>query len=49
MSRNEQTSKRVATIAAKLLRDPKTPAKVKTVAASTLTQTPNRSKGKRKK
>lgn len=43
----EQTSKRVATIASELLRNPKTPAKVKTVAASVLTQRPNRKKTKR--
>ncbi len=36
--RNETTSPRVASIASKLLSDPKTPAKIKTVAASALTQ-----------
>lgn len=35
---NETTSKRVAQSASKLLRDPKTPAAVKSVAASALTQ-----------
>lgn len=41
-ARNERTSKRVASIASKLLSNPKTPAKVKTVAASVLTQAPNK-------
>ncbi len=45
MGRNEQTSKRVGTAASKLLRDPKTPKSVKSVAASALTQRPD---GKRK-
>ena len=36
--RCETTSKRVATIAAKLLKNPKTPAKTKAVSASALTQ-----------
>lgn len=35
---NESTSKKIASIAAKLLRNPSTPAKVKSVAASALTQ-----------
>jgi hypothetical protein len=39
------TSKKVASIASRLLSDPKTPKKVKTVAASDLGQ---REKGKRK-
>jgi len=34
----ETTSKRVASIASELLSNPKTPAKVKSVAASALTQ-----------
>ena len=41
---NESTSKKVASIASKLLSNPKTPAKVKSVAASALTQRPNRKK-----
>jgi len=41
-STNEQTSKKVASAASKLLRNPKTPAKVKSVAASALTQAPNK-------
>ena len=36
--KNERTSPTVATIAAKLLRDPKTPKHIKRVAASALTQ-----------
>ena len=48
MKKNEQTSSKVASIASKLLRDPKTPKNVKTVAASALTQAPNRSKTKKK-
>lgn len=44
MAKNEKTSKRVAKIASKLLSDPKTSAKVKTVAASALTQRPDRKK-----
>jgi hypothetical protein len=44
---NEQTSKRVASQASKLLSNPKTPANVKSVAASALTQAPNKSKSKK--
>lgn len=43
--KNETTSKRVATTASKLLRDPKTPKAVKSVAGSALTQKV-KSKGK---
>lgn len=43
-SKNEKTSVRVAKIAGKLLSNPKTPAKVKSVAASVLTQRPDRKK-----
>lgn len=43
---NEKTSPKVASTAGKLLRDPETPAAVKRVAASALTQTAN--KGKKK-
>jgi hypothetical protein len=39
MSKNEKTSKKVASIAAKLLKDPDTSKKIKSVAASALTQT----------
>lgn len=35
---NETTSKRVATVASKLLSDPKTPKAVRSVAGSALTQ-----------
>jgi len=42
--KNEQTSKSVATKAAKLLSNPKTPANVKSVAASALTQASNKKK-----
>lgn len=38
MAKNERTSPDVASIASRLLRNPKTPKKVKTVAASALTQ-----------
>lgn len=43
MARSEQTSKSVASKAAKLLSNPKTPKAVKSVAASALTQRPNKS------
>lgn len=45
----EQTSPKVASAAGKLLGNPKTPKKVKSVAASALTQTPNRKKPKKNK
>jgi hypothetical protein len=41
---NETTSKRVASIASKLLSNPKTPANVKTVAGTALTQAKNKKK-----
>jgi hypothetical protein len=41
---SESTSKKVASAASKLLRDPKTPKAVKSVAASALTQAPNKKK-----
>ena len=44
MAKNEQTSKSVASIASKLLSDPKSSAAVKTVAASVLTQRPDKKK-----
>jgi hypothetical protein len=46
MARNERTSKRVGTKASKLLRSKRTSNNVKSVAASALTQRPDR---KRKK
>jgi hypothetical protein len=42
VSKNEKTSKSVASKASGLLRNPKTPAKVKSVAASALTQSPDK-------
>ena len=45
-SKPEKTSNKVASKASKLLSDPKTPKNVKSVAASALTQAPN--KGKKK-
>lgn len=44
--KNEQTSKEVASKASKLLSDPKTPKKVKSVAGSALTQAPSKKKKK---
>ncbi len=41
---NEQTSKKVASKASEILRDPKSSPKVKSVAASALTQAPNKKK-----
>lgn len=40
----EQTSKKVASLASKILRDPKSTKKEKSVAASALTQAPNKKK-----
>ena len=45
---NEETSKRVAKLASKLLRSKKTSKNVKSVAASALTQTPNKRKKKKR-
>lgn len=42
MARNEKTSRRVGKIASKLLSKKSTPKRVKSVAASALTQRPNR-------
>jgi hypothetical protein len=42
MARNEKTSKRVAKLAGKQLRKPTTPKPQKSVAASALTQAPNK-------
>jgi len=41
---NEKTSPKVASLASKLLSDPKTPKKTKSVAASALTQAANKKK-----
>ncbi len=46
MAKNEKTSSRVASIAAKALRNPKSSKTTKTLAGSVLTQSPDR---KRKK
>lgn len=48
MANNEKTSKKVASIASKLLKDPKTSKDVKTVAASALTQAKDKKKPRRK-
>lgn len=48
MARNERTSREVATIAGKVLAAGKaTPKQAKTLAASALTQAPNKPRGKR--
>lgn len=46
MPKNEKTSKSVASVASRLLKDPKsaTPSQIKKVAASALTQAPNKKK-----
>lgn len=44
MAKNEKTSETVASKASKLLSDPKTPAAVKSVAGSALTQAPDKKK-----
>lgn len=46
MAKSEKTSKSVASKASKILRDPKSTKPMKSVAASALTQAPN--KGKKK-
>lgn len=46
MAKNEKTSKEVASKASKLLKDPKSSKIVKSVAASALTQTPDKKKKK---
>jgi len=43
-SKSEVTSKKVATAASKVLRDPKSSAAAKSAAASALTQRPNKKK-----
>lgn len=42
MGKNEKTSPKVASVASKLLSNPKTPKAVKTVAGSALTQAPDK-------
>lgn len=49
MAKNEKTSKRVATIASELLRNPTTPAKAKKVSGSAMTQAPDKPKPRGKK
>ncbi|WP_310622438.1 hypothetical protein [Flexibacterium corallicola] len=49
MAYNERTSKKVASKAGKLLANKKTPKTVKSVAASALTQAPDRKSTKKKK
>jgi len=44
MANNEKTSKRVASIASKLLRNPKTPKNVRSVSGSVLSQAPDKKK-----
>jgi hypothetical protein len=48
MAKNEKTSKSVASKASKLLSDPKSSKAVKSVAASALTQAPDKGKSKKK-
>lgn len=48
MAKNERTSKKVASVAGKVLAAGKaTPKQAKTLAASALTQAPNKPRGKR--
>jgi hypothetical protein len=47
MARSERTSKSVASKAGKLLANPSSSKTVKSVAASALTQAPNKGKGKK--
>jgi hypothetical protein len=49
MANNEKTSKRVASKASKLLRNPKSPKDVKSVAGSALTQAPDKKKATKPK
>jgi hypothetical protein len=49
MAKNEKTSKKVGTDASELLSNPKTPKKVKSVAASALAQRPDHKKKAKKK
>lgn len=49
MARNEKTSKRVAKIASKLLKNPQSTSSVKSVSASALTQAANKKQSKGKK
>ena len=49
MAKNEKTSAKVASKASKLLRNPKSSPIVKSVAASALTQAPDKKKSPKKK
>jgi len=49
MARNERTSQKVASKAAKILRNPKSTKTQKSVAASALTQAPNKKRGPKKR
>ncbi|MDR2463736.1 MAG: hypothetical protein LBD30_08170 [Verrucomicrobiales bacterium] len=44
MAENETTSKRIGSLASKVLRDPKASKEAKSVAASALTQRPDKKK-----
>ena len=46
MSKNERTSKSVATTASKVLKDPSSTKAMKSIAASALTQAPDKKKRK---
>jgi hypothetical protein len=46
--KNEKTHSTVASKASDLLKDPKTPAKIKSVAGSALTQAPDKKKTKKR-
>jgi len=48
MARNEQTGKKAATAASKVLRDPKSSKAAKTAAASALTQASDTKKGNKR-
>ena len=49
MAKYERTSKSVASKASRLLSNPKTPKPVRSVAASALTQAPDRKRGRKGK
>lgn len=49
MANNEKTSKRVATIASYLLRNPKSSPEVRTIAASALSQAPDKKKSTKRR
>jgi hypothetical protein len=49
MAKSEKSGKKAASIAGELLSEPSTPRKVKTLAASVLTQAPDQQKKKKKR